>query len=397
MGTDTLPAKDQAVDRLPDPMLPWRLLIGVIAVATILGCVVCATIYYLNERTPLTDFPIVEPVVKAVPPHYLFSIYGVSEPHGVTVSPDGRRIYVVETGGQRALKIFDRDGQALGSFTPPKVSVFSRAPDYVALDRLGRLFVSDRIRHTIDIYAADGSYIGEFPPPELIDELPGLGHTLHRGTAADSAPTWGGSAWQYDPVTNDIGLYTESGEFIEKFPKPGGKFWSPLGVAFDPNGYFYVTDVTGDHHRVIVFDTEGQPIRQFGRTGEAFGQFLFPNSAISNGRGWIYVSDGNNGRIQAFSKVGRLRFALGRSSGDAALNLPRGIALDDSNRLYVVDTVGQHVLVFDVSDQPRLLFTFGESGWGDGQFGYPTAIAVDRTGRLYITDRVNNRVQVWSY
>ncbi len=397
MGEEAKPVSNQPAERLPDPAVRRRLTIAIVAVALLLLCFSCGTVRYLRERKPLTELPAVQSVAKVVPPHYLFSIYGVSEPHGVAVSPDGRRIFVTETGGQRTVRAFDRDGRELGNYAPPDVGVFSRAPDYVAQDRQGRLFVSDRIRHTIDIYAADGTYVGEFPRPDLGDELPSLGRALRQGPAADSSPSWGGSYRVYDRVTKDISLYAKSGEFIERFPEAAYEFWSPLGLSFDRAGRFYVTDVTAERHRVFVFDAQGQLVRQFGRQGEAPGQFLFPNGATTDGRGRIIVSDGNNGRVQVFSSVGRLYLAMGRSAGDASINLPRGVAVDEANRLYVVDAVGQHVLVFDATDQPKFLFMFGEPGAGDGQFGYPTAIAVDNTGRLYVADRANDRVQVWSY
>ncbi len=80
------------------------------------------------------------------------------------------------------------------------------------------------------------------------------------------------------------------------------------------------------------------------------------------------------------------------------MSLPRGLTIDERQRLYVVDAVGQDVKVYDLTgERPDFMFTFGEFGVEDGQFNYPNAIAVDGTGRLYIADRENNRIQVWTY
>ena len=85
-------------------------------------------------------------------------------------------------------------------------------------------------------------------------------------------------------------------------------------------------------------------------------------------------------------------------SGDGALSLPRGAAIDQRDRLYVVDAAGQDVKVYDVSGpEPDFLYVFGDLGMGDGQFNYPNDIALDATGRLYVVDRENDRVQVWSH
>ena len=74
------------------------------------------------------------------------------------------------------------------------------------------------------------------------------------------------------------------------------------------------------------------------------------------------------------------------------------MALDDRNRLHVVDAVGQNVKVYDFSaDEPAFLFAFGSIGAQSGQFNYPNDVALDATGRVYIADRENNRIQVWTY
>ncbi|MBP7689328.1 MAG: hypothetical protein KA765_15540, partial [Thermoflexales bacterium] len=95
---------------------------------------------------------------------------------------------------------------------------------------------------------------------------------------------------------------------------------------------------------------------------------------------------------------GSFLYAFGRGTGDGALNLPRGLAMGEGDRLYVVDPVAQTVKVYDVSaSEPKFLFQFGDFGQEDGQFNFPNDIALDAAGRIYIADRENNRIQVWSY
>ena len=49
-------------------------------------------------------------VMKVGPGYPIPSVNDVDEPTGVAVSPDGQRIYVAESGGERLIKMFDRDG-----------------------------------------------------------------------------------------------------------------------------------------------------------------------------------------------------------------------------------------------------------------------------------------------
>jgi sugar lactone lactonase YvrE len=89
-------------------------------------------------------------------------------------------------------------------------------------------------------------------------------------------------------------------------------------------------------------------------------------------------------------------FAFG--ADPSSVNLPRGMWIDDKDRLHVADAVGQTIRVYDVSQPtPAFLFSFGDFGITDGMFNFPDDICIDSGGRVYIADRENNRVQIWSY
>jgi sugar lactone lactonase YvrE len=81
--------------------------------------------------------------------------------------------------------------------------------------------------------------------------------------------------------------------------------------------------------------------------------------------------------------------------------MPRGAAVDDSGRLYVVDTSDHNVKVYNVgnsnSQTPAFIGLFGTEGQLDGTFEFPNGIATDTRAHIYVTDRENNRVQVWGY
>ena len=314
----------------------WRVLLLALLLVMLIG-VSSLWVYYVRTRKPLPEVLPPAPVVaQAFKPHFLFSIYGVEEPLGVAVTPRGDRIYVTESGGERMVRVFARDGTPLFAFAPPGSKPLERAPVYIALAPDGKVYVSDRRRHAIDIYTADGDHLGQVPAP------------------------------------------TPDGD------------WAPLGVSFT-NGQLYVTDVTKGEHRVMILRPGGELLKSFGKEGNETGQFWFPNDVAVDAKGRLYVSDGNNGRLQVFDPDGQFLYEL------RGLNLPRGTAID-GERLYLVDVVGQVVRVYDISGEiARELFVLGDFGIDDGQFNFPNDIAVDDTGRLYITDRVNNRVQVWSY
>lgn len=278
------------------------------------------------------------PVVRKSPPGYLFSIYDLEKPLGVAVDPAGQRICVTQSGGERVTTVYDGEGNKIMVLVPPGTVATERDPFYVAIDRMGTMYVSDRLRHTIDMYDANGVYLGVFANRD------------QQSTA-----------------------------------------WSPLGLALDLSDNLYITDVTDLEHRVMMFDQAGDLKLEFGKEGDSGGEFSFPNDVAVDSNGLIYVADSNNFRIQVFDSVGQ---PLGDFS--EGVGFPRGIEIEGSY-LYVVDTFGHLVRVYDLSQGARQVFAFGERGVGDGEFNFPNGLALDSAGRVYITDRENNRVQVWSY
>jgi sugar lactone lactonase YvrE len=82
---------------------------------------------------------------------------------------------------------------------------------------------------------------------------------------------------------------------------------------------------------------------------------------------------------------------------DIAFALNRGVAFDELNRLYVVDTFGNQVIaIAPDKKKPEILFTFGDKASGPGQLNYPNGIAT-YANRIIVTDRANNRVVIYAY
>ncbi len=378
-----------------------RLLAALLALLAALCLVTYLFVRYLNRPQPLPDLLPV-PVEVNYPPHYLSAFYGVDAPLGIALSPDGQRLYVAESRGERWVKIFDTTGNLLGKFAPPRTTPAERSPVYLATDAQGRVFVTDRLQHAVFVYDPDGNYLDTILGPTLT-----LSEYIAKHTGTSPLP----GTFAYNIFEDEV-HYQDASGLAKTLPRPNRPAWAPLGVATTPEGQLILTDVGRkdgqENHQVLVFPAAaltaiGQPdfspqILAFGQFGEADDQFQFPNMAIRDAQGRFVVSDGNNGRLSVWDAQGNFLYLLGAGTGEGALNLPRGLWMDERQRLYVVDTVGQAVRVYDFATQtPTFLFSFGVPGTLKGQFNYPNAIVGDASGRLYITDRENNRIQVWSY
>lgn len=278
------------------------------------------------------------------PPRYLYSITGLGpsamyRPVGLGVADDGR-VYVVDFGNRR-VSVFTNAGAYLFSFNKTDGGTLGN-PVHLAI-KGEEVWVTDRRHRTIFVFDLEGEFLREFVP---------------------------------------------AGE--DEFD------WTPLALSFDAAGAPRITDVgQTELHRLLYFSVEGSITASVGKTGqvdsleEAPGDFMFPNGVAIDRKGEVFVSDGDNRRVQVFDSAGEfLRFM--DTSG-----VPRGIAIDSKERVYVADALAHSVDVY--STKGARITQFGERGFGPGQFNYPNDIALDSRGRIFVTDRENDQVQVWGW
>lgn len=271
-------------------------------------------------------------------PHYLFSIYGKDKirfgnPLGIAFSR--RKIYVADSGRGEIL-VFDTTGRFIGWF-PVAANGDTRVGSYplsVAVDDRGMIYVSELRRQKLMVFDPAGKYLYDFPKENR------------------------------------------------------GELLNPLAITFARKN-LYVSDA-GDQ-TVKVFNLEGKLLLKLGKSGSKKGEFLFPNGIAVAKDGTIFVSDSNNRRVQIFDMTGGFKSVL------RGFVLPRGIALDDLERLHVADTFMRQIVVVDRNG--KLLFKYGfKREPTEKESGFPNGIAFDPASKkLFITDRLNRRVDVWGY
>jgi NHL repeat-containing protein len=86
-------------------------------------------------------------------------------------------------------------------------------------------------------------------------------------------------------------------------------FDRPTSVAVAPNGDVFVSDGHAPNKygtgRVVKFSRDGHFIKAWGRKGGAPGEFDEPHDLYVGGsRGWVYVADRRNNRVQVFDQNG---------------------------------------------------------------------------------------------
>jgi DNA-binding beta-propeller fold protein YncE len=111
-------------------------------------------------------------------------------------------------------------------------------------------------------------------------------------------------------------------------------FDQPTGVAIGANGNIFVTDGHSGNRskagRVLKFSRDGRFIKTWGRMGTEPGNFRDPHDIYVGGsRGYVYVADRQNSRIQVFDQEGAF-IAAWRQFGQ-----PSSVYVDRDDNIYV--------------------------------------------------------------
>ena len=193
--------------------------------------------------------------------------------------------------------------------------------------------------------------------------------------------------------TARIQRFSPDGEYETEWHMPEYDVGKPTGLYVDGQGRVWVADT--HYHRVIVFDRDGHELFRFGEEGTGPGQFALPTCVTLDRDGCIYVGEysesGLTDRISKFSPDRRflLSFA-GQTSGEAAVQRPTEIIIDENDILWVADACHHRICRYDRDG--RFLSAFGTAGRGQTEFKYPYGMVLEKAGTLLIADRGNNRI-----
>jgi DNA-binding beta-propeller fold protein YncE len=170
-------------------------------------------------------------------------------------------------------------------------------------------------------------------------------------------------------------------------------FSMPSDAAVGPDGSLYVVD--GVHHRVAVYDSEGQFKFEFGGKGSKPGQLIFPLGIATAPDGKVYVADSGNHRFQVFSSDGSPLSAVLLPTQDSGVPPdPTDVVVDSTrSKLYIADNDNHRLNVYSLSNN-SFEGTWGSPGQGRRQFRYPFLIDISEQGYVFVVEPINTRVQV---
>jgi DNA-binding beta-propeller fold protein YncE len=163
-------------------------------------------------------------------------------------------------------------------------------------------------------------------------------------------------------------------------------FYGPRGLVVDSKNHLYVAD-TGNK-RIVIFDSNGEYITQFGTSGMGLGQLDEPVAIALDSVGNVYITDTWNQRVEIFAPdvTGMIFTAIAEWPvdgwyGQSVQNKPF-IAMDNEGDITVTDPEMCRLITFSMAGQPSRVL----DGCAGGTLTLPIGIAYDFSGGLWVSD-----------
>jgi DNA-binding beta-propeller fold protein YncE len=203
-----------------------------------------------------------------------------------------------------------------------------------------------------------------------------------------------GNVWAIDVEGHMLFTFSPKGRMIQVIGAAGQRpqgmeskdgFNRPTGVAFAPNGAFYVADGYVNS-RVVKFTPDAIFERQWGQKGTGDSEFNTVHDVAVDGKGRVYVADRENRRIQIFDENGKFLEKW------THVGSPWGLYyVAKENAIYMCDGYANRVLKLNTEGQ--ILGVLGGYGKKPGRFDFAHNISVDSAGNIYVAEIKNWRVQ----
>ncbi len=177
-------------------------------------------------------------------------------------------------------------------------------PVGIAIDTANRfLYVVDTQQDQVIVYDADSH--------KLLRRIGTGGKNHFLTTPGDFGAPQGvatdedGNVYVTDTLNDRVEIFDAEGNFISEFGKAGdgpGYFARPKGIAIDGDGHIWVTDQMQD--RLQVFNREGQLLTYIGTGhGELPGQFKSLMGVAIDKQNRVFTTEQEPGRLQVFRYV----------------------------------------------------------------------------------------------
>lgn len=258
-------------------------------------------------------------------------------------------------------------------------------PCGLAVDKQGFIYVADSHNDRIQKFNPRGEYVGQWG--SYGEEGRGKFHRV-----SDVKIDKEGFVYVIDHYNDLIQKFTPDGNFKSQFSicdadnTKGASY-----LALDSNGYLYV-NMLGPNIDYVDKFRPSETCLQWGGSGTGNGKFRSPRGVAVDSRGFIYVVDQGNLRVQKFSPEGQY---VSQWGSWGMFMTPMGIAIDSHDYVYVSDISLSCVKKFTSDGVFKVNIgdcSSSGAGYSEDDFSTPKYIAFDSEDNLYISDWSHNKI-----
>ena len=317
-------------------------------------------------------------------------------------------------------------GGGTGGDGGPAVQASLNAPEGVAVDAKGNLYIADQRNHRIRRVGPDGvitTFAGTGREGFSGDGGPAVQASLNApfGVAVDA----NGVVYIADQRNDRIrrvgpdGIITTFAGAVgpgfsgDRGPAVQAQLSGLSGVAVDAKGNIYIISnlrVRRVGPDGIITTFAGGGTGGLGDGGPAVQAQLSPSGVAVDAKGNVYIADYSNSRIRRVGPDGIITTIAGTGtqgfSGDggpavqAQLNLPTGVAVDAKGNVYIADysnsrirRVGPDGIITTFAGTDTRGFSGDRGPAVQARLNSPRSVAVDAKGNVYIADYSNSRIR----
>ena len=366
----------------------------------------------------------------AAPAHAEDTVKPSPNPHNPFVHP-------AETGGITADRVYGQPNFTSGAPNNGGISAGSlNAPNGIAIDSTGKVYISDAFNNRILVYPADSTTATEvYGQPDFKSSKPNNGGLSASSLSSPNALALDSSDGLYvADFNNNRVLYFPAGQKTASRVYGQSSFTTstsgttatttnqPIGVGVAADGGILVADY--GNNRVLYYpagspNTDAAASRVYGQTafttrasGAGTTGLNSPTGVVADAAGNVYVADYDNNRVVVYpagspasgasaSRVyGQLDFTTISCvhPGAATLCQPVGLSIGANNLLTVADSGNNRALTYPTTGTTATR-VYGQPDFVHNGFGGPTAdtfnsptAALDTGSRLFVADNPNCRV-----
>lgn len=185
-------------------------------------------------------------------------------------------------------------------------------------------------------------------------------------------------------------IWELGGEVIEDEEQA---FYIPVDIAIDRKGYIYVLDQ--GNNRIQLFNSNRKYIKTIGRAGKGPGEFAEPINFAFYYNNSLIISDFSNRRIQIIDSTGHYLggFKLDRFAGEIAANAKNEIIMVNSQMI----SASSNALFCVYNDKGKLIRSIGEN-----KYSYPRQrtlegiyFDLDSQDNIYVSYYVHPQIEIY--